>query len=68
MYRFISRDTFDMPKKGVVYFVDCPKDCIEFSWLIGQEVTINGKAYKVKNVERKMRAFIRKGEKIGLLV
>lgn len=54
--RFNSRDSFDIPDRGVVYIVDLPdelwRDSVTPSlYLIGRAVWIDGESYRVRGVE-----------------
>ena len=56
-------------ERELVFTVANPSQCNDFRHLIGQEVEINGKLYKVNGVHRHLHAPPwREGESIGLLV
>lgn len=64
-----SLDTFEIKNRGRVFVVENDKDRDrDNNDLLGSEVIIDGKNYKVKGVESFAIQKIYKGQKIGLLV
>lgn len=68
-YNFSNAERFDDARLGVVFTVENPVECSDFSHLIGTDVIINREVWRVKRVERFAHcAPWRKGERIGLQV
>ena len=68
MYKFKSKDQFEIKDVGVVYIVGNPVECSNFDHLIGNEVAVNGENFKVSGVEYfAIKGPHKKGENIGLL-
>lgn len=68
MYKFKSKDKFEIEDVGIVYIVENPIDCTNFDHLINHEVEVNGECFKVSGVEH--FAIVgphKKGSNIGLL-
>lgn len=64
-----SLETFEIKNRGRVFVVENDKDRDrDNNDLLGSEVIIDGKNYKVKGVESFVIQKIYKGQKIGLLV
>ena len=71
MMQFKSLDHIKIPNGRWIkdnFVVENPRNCDNFEWIIGKDVTIDGREYTVIDVERFAHAAPwKKGDKIGLL-
>ncbi len=67
MFTFTALNTFRLPE-GPIFIVSNPCDCLEFSWLIDQNVEIDGKIYRVRQVNSPATATHGKGQPLALRV
>lgn len=65
--KYKSLDEVEIEGRGKLFIVENEKDRTTKD-LIGKEVLIDDKRYKVKGVETFFKTMIIRGEKIGLLV
>ena len=69
MLEFKSFDTYKVKERGlIVYIVENPMPCSNWSHLVGQTVEIDGKVHLVYGVESYAIYRHALGEKIGLAV
>ena len=68
-WAFDSIQTYYIAGRGKSFVIKCPITCQDFDWLIGREVTVDGKQHKVIGIEKFMHAAPwNAGEKISILV
>lgn len=66
---FTSAESYDITGRGTVYYVQNPRDCTDFKWLVGQWVRINGSIMEVQAIERyAFQGTYPAGTPIGLVV
>lgn len=65
--RFQSAEQFQRADRGTVYIVFLDRPCLNFDWLIGQPIEVNGRAFRCAGVEATPLPTHRKGEVIGVL-
>ena len=65
----ISFDSYETPATGRVHIVRNPRECAEWSHMIGKQIMLDGEFVEVVGVEANMHAPPwREGEPIGIKV
>lgn len=65
--KFQSAEQFSRAGRGTVYIVFLDRPCLNFDWLVGQHIEVNGHAFRCAGVEATPLPAHRVGEVIGVL-
>lgn len=69
MIEYKSIGNYELPDRGIIYFVENDRERkTSDNDLLGSEVIIDGKKHIVKGVESYAMMYIQKGQRIGILV